>query len=50
MRSWVSASLARVNSAARISEDAPATEAAGKDRLWFIAEGTAGTVGEQFFQ
>ena len=33
-----------------MSEGNPATEAAGKDLLWFIAEGTAGTVGEQFFQ
>jgi signal transduction histidine kinase len=33
-----------------MSEGTPAREAAGKDLLWFIAEGTAGTVGEQFFQ
>jgi hypothetical protein len=39
-----------VNSAAHMSEGTSATEVAGKDLLWFIAEGTAGTVGEQFFQ
>jgi signal transduction histidine kinase len=37
-------------SAAHISDGTSAAEAAGKDLLWFIAEGTAGTVGEQFFQ
>src|ERR687891_424932 len=50
MGSRVSASLARLHTAAHMSEGNPATEAAGKDLLWFIAEGTAGTVGEQFFQ
>ena len=28
----------------------PAPDVAGKDLLWFIAEGTAGTVGEEFFR
>ena len=32
------------------SDRIPATEAGGKDLLWLIAEGTAGTVGEEFFQ
>jgi signal transduction histidine kinase len=30
--------------------ESPAGAAAAKDLLWFIAEGTAGMVGEQFFQ
>jgi signal transduction histidine kinase len=39
-----------VNSTPHRSEGAAATEAAGKDLLASIAEGTAGAVGEQFFQ
>jgi signal transduction histidine kinase len=39
-----------LHTAARVSEGTPAAEAGGKDLLWFIAEGTAATVGEQFFQ
>jgi signal transduction histidine kinase len=35
-----------VNSARHLTEAPPA----GKDLLWFVAEGTAGTVGQQFFQ
>jgi signal transduction histidine kinase len=30
--------------------DRPAADPAGKDLLWFVAEGTAGTVGEEFFR
>src|SRR3712207_1361414 len=39
-----------LTSAANISDGTPPAETAGKDLLWFIAEGTAGTVGEEFFQ
>ena len=42
--------MTRVNIAGHIPDATSATEAAGKDLLWFIAEGTAGTVGEEFFQ
>jgi len=34
----------------RAAEVTPVAGAGGKDLLWFIAEGTAGAVGERFFQ
>ena len=39
-----------MSGAAGASQASTAREAAGKDLLSFIAEGTAGTVGEEFFQ